>query len=123
MIEADHDKLKRRIKPTLGFKSMKTAYATIKGFELMHHLRQIAIAYPVLAVPANTNQNDLTGKRRRLNMTHPNVPTLPKLLEQSYCNRACDCHQTLNRPNKLTSHAIEYVRSLRKEMGDRQVDG
>jgi IS6 family transposase len=33
-------KLKRRIKPTLGFKSMKTAYATIKGFELMHALRK-----------------------------------------------------------------------------------
>ena len=40
IIEADHGKLKRRIKPTLGFKSMKTAYATIKGFELMHALRK-----------------------------------------------------------------------------------
>ena len=39
-IEADHGKLKRRIKPTLGFKSMKTAYPTIKGFELMHALRK-----------------------------------------------------------------------------------
>jgi DDE domain len=66
VIEADHGKLKRRIKPTLGFKSMKTAYATIKGFELMHHLRQIAIAYPVLAVPANTNQNDLNRKTATL---------------------------------------------------------
>jgi IS6 family transposase len=28
-------KLKRLIKPTLGFQSMKTAYATIKGFEVM----------------------------------------------------------------------------------------
>jgi IS6 family transposase len=35
IIEADHGKLKRLIKPTLGFKSMKTAYATIKGFEIM----------------------------------------------------------------------------------------
>ncbi len=35
IIEADHGKLKRLIKPTLGFKSLKTAYATIKGFELM----------------------------------------------------------------------------------------
>ena len=40
VIEADHGKLKRRIKPTLGFKSMKKAYATIKGFELMHALRK-----------------------------------------------------------------------------------
>jgi hypothetical protein len=30
LIEADHGKLKRLIKPTLGFKSMKTAYATLK---------------------------------------------------------------------------------------------
>ena len=35
VIEADHGKLKRLIKPTLGFKSMKTAYATIKGFEVI----------------------------------------------------------------------------------------
>ncbi len=34
-IESDHGKLKRLIKPTLGFKSMKTAYATIKVFEVM----------------------------------------------------------------------------------------
>lgn len=39
-IEADHGKLKRLIKPTLGFKSMKTAYATIKGFEIMRSLKK-----------------------------------------------------------------------------------
>ncbi len=39
-IEADHGKLKRLIKPTLGFQSMKTAYATIKGFEVMHMFRK-----------------------------------------------------------------------------------
>jgi hypothetical protein len=35
VIEADHGKLKRLVKPTLGFKSMKTAYATLKGFEVI----------------------------------------------------------------------------------------
>jgi IS6 family transposase len=35
IIESDHGKLKRLINPTLGFKSAKTALATIKGFELM----------------------------------------------------------------------------------------
>jgi transposase, IS6 family len=40
VIEADHGKLKRLIKPTLGFKSMKTAYATIRGFEVMHAFRK-----------------------------------------------------------------------------------
>ena len=35
IIESDHGKLKRLINPTLGFKSMRTASATIKGFEVM----------------------------------------------------------------------------------------
>jgi transposase-like protein len=32
--------LKRLIKPTLGFKPMKTAYATIKGFEVMRMFKK-----------------------------------------------------------------------------------
>ncbi|MDR0774435.1 MAG: transposase, partial [Rickettsia sp.] len=39
-LESDHGKLKRLIKPTLGFKSMKTAYATIKGFEIMRMFKK-----------------------------------------------------------------------------------
>src|SRR5271170_4397981 len=40
VVEADHGKLKQLIRPVRGFKSMKTAYATIKGFEVMHALRK-----------------------------------------------------------------------------------
>ena len=40
VIEADHGKLKMLIKPVRGFKSMPTAYATIKGFEVMRALRK-----------------------------------------------------------------------------------
>jgi transposase, IS6 family len=40
IVEADHAKLKRLIKPTLGFKSMKTAFATIKGFEVMRMFKK-----------------------------------------------------------------------------------
>ena len=40
IVEADNGKLKRQINPVRGFKSMKTAYATIKGFELMHMFRK-----------------------------------------------------------------------------------
>jgi hypothetical protein len=40
VIEADHGKLKRLINPVRGFKSMKTAYATMKGFELMRMLKK-----------------------------------------------------------------------------------
>ncbi len=31
----DHGPIKRLCRPTLGFQSMKTAYPTIKGFEVM----------------------------------------------------------------------------------------
>ncbi|GBR49634.1 IS6 family transposase [Neokomagataea thailandica] len=40
VIEADHGKLKQLIKPVRGFKSLKTAYATIKGFEVMRALKK-----------------------------------------------------------------------------------
>lgn len=40
VVEADHDKLKRLIQPTLGFQSLKTAYATIKGFEVIRALKK-----------------------------------------------------------------------------------
>ena len=39
-LEGDHGKLKRLIKPTLGFQSMKTAYATLKGFEVMRMFKK-----------------------------------------------------------------------------------
>ncbi len=39
-IEGDHGKLKRVIRPTLGFKSMKTLYATLKGMEVMRALKK-----------------------------------------------------------------------------------
>ena len=40
IVEANHGKLKRLINPVRGFKSMKTAYATIKGFELMYMFKK-----------------------------------------------------------------------------------
>src|SRR3954464_9063981 len=40
VIEADHGKLKQLIRPVRGFKTLKTAYATIKGFEVMRALRK-----------------------------------------------------------------------------------
>ncbi len=40
VVEADHGKLKQLIKPVRGFKTLTTAYATIKGFEVMHALRK-----------------------------------------------------------------------------------
>ncbi|GBR03667.1 putative transposase [Acetobacter oeni LMG 21952] len=40
VIEADHGKLKQLIKPVRGFKILKTAYATLRGFEVMRALKK-----------------------------------------------------------------------------------
>jgi transposase-like protein len=40
IIEADHGALKRVIRPTRGFQTMKTAAATLKGFEVMRMIRR-----------------------------------------------------------------------------------
>jgi len=40
VVEADHRKLKQLIRPVRGFKTLKTAYATIMGFEVMRALRK-----------------------------------------------------------------------------------
>lgn len=40
VIECDHGKLKRVINLALGFKSIKTAHATLKGIEVMRALRK-----------------------------------------------------------------------------------
>jgi len=40
IVEADHGKLKQLIRLVRGFKTLKTAYATIKGFEVMRALRK-----------------------------------------------------------------------------------
>jgi transposase-like protein len=40
IIEADHGGIKRVIRPTRGFQTIRTAYATIKGFEVMRMIRR-----------------------------------------------------------------------------------
>jgi len=40
-IEADHGAIKRRIRSMLGFKTAKTAYATLKGIEVMRMIRKL----------------------------------------------------------------------------------
>ena len=40
IIEADHGALKMVIRPTSGFQTMRTAAATIKGFEIMRMIRR-----------------------------------------------------------------------------------
>ena len=40
IVEADHGALKQVIRPARGFQTMRTAYATIKGFEIMRMIRR-----------------------------------------------------------------------------------
>lgn len=40
IVESDHGKLKRLIKPILGFKTFETAKATLCGFELMRMFKK-----------------------------------------------------------------------------------
>jgi transposase-like protein len=40
VIEADHGALKQLVRPTRGFQTMKTAKATIPGFEIMRMIRR-----------------------------------------------------------------------------------
>lgn len=39
IVDPDHGKLKRVIRPTLGFKTTKTAYATVEGFQVILPLK------------------------------------------------------------------------------------
>jgi transposase-like protein len=40
IIEADHSALSRVIRPTLGFRRIKTACTTFKGFDVMRMIRR-----------------------------------------------------------------------------------
>ncbi|NJD86189.1 DDE domain-containing protein, partial [Candidatus Erwinia dacicola] len=51
IIECDHGKLKRIINATLGFKSMKTAYATIKGIEVMRRYKKVRQNHFIWGIP------------------------------------------------------------------------
>ncbi|MBB6487792.1 transposase-like protein [Rhizobium lusitanum] len=47
VVEADHGKLKQLIMPVRGFKTLKSAYATIKDFEVMQALRKGQAAFSI----------------------------------------------------------------------------
>ncbi len=70
VIECDHGKLKRIIGATLG-SSMKTAYATIKGIEVMRALRkrQASAFYYVVIFGRNAHGSRVFENVRPLNKT------------------------------------------------------
>jgi transposase, IS6 family len=59
IIEADHGALKRVIRPTRGFQRMKTASATIKGFEVMRMIRR---GHCILTGPGVTGEIRLVNQ-------------------------------------------------------------
>jgi transposase, IS6 family len=63
IIEADHGVLKRLIRPVRGFQSMRTAYATIEGFEIM---RMIHRGHCVLRQPTIAGEIQFIDKLFRL---------------------------------------------------------
>ena len=84
VIEAGHGKLKQLIPPVRGFKSMKTAYATIKGFEVMLALRKGHAA--MFAI-----QGGIVGEARIIERAFgvgPCVVTEAKVWRQDYLARA-----------------------------------
>jgi transposase-like protein len=53
-LECDHGKLKRLIRPILGFQSVRTARATLKGFEVMRMFRKGQFSFWIEAVGGGT---------------------------------------------------------------------
>ena len=79
-LEGDHGKLKRLIKPTLGFQSMKTAYATIKGFEVMRMFKNVFLIALVMYKAVlglhyqrqqQKNNGQLAIRVRKVDLTKP----------------------------------------------------
>src|SRR3546814_4635028 len=77
VIEADHGKLKILIKPVRGFKSFPTAYATIKGFEVMRALRK-GQARPWCLQPG------IRGEVRLVERSEEHTSELQSLMRISY---------------------------------------
>jgi transposase-like protein len=59
IIEADHGALRRVIRPTRGFQRMRTASATVKGFEAMRMIRR---GHCVLRQPGATGEIRLVNQ-------------------------------------------------------------
>lgn len=86
VIEADHGKLKQLIKPVRGFKSMKIAYATIKGFEVMHALRRAKPPYSNTAVVSL--EKCVCSRGSSTSTLHKTAYKKPGSANVNLCNRA-----------------------------------
>jgi hypothetical protein len=104
-IEADHGAIKRLCRATLGFKSMKTAYATIKGFEVMRMIRKRQC---ILLEPG------LTGEVRFVTNSSilppdPGGEASQTLCDRGECNTASAFPDVL--PQPLAPHRFRGLRN------------
>ena len=102
VIEADHGKLKQLIRPVRGFKTLKTAYATIKGFEVMRALRKgQAAAYNIT--------RDIRGEARFIERAFGllTCPPSPRRFSLSADSSKSRRHDTPTTPTRAPSCAID----------------
>ncbi|ESX41215.1 transposase [Mesorhizobium sp. LSHC426A00] len=58
-IEQDHRRIKRRVRPMLGFKSTHTAAATLSGIEMVHMMRKRQARYAFNPNPSLAEQFEI----------------------------------------------------------------
>lgn len=58
-IEQDHRRIKRRVRPMLGFKSFASAIATLGGIELIHMMRKRQARYAFNPNPSIADQFEI----------------------------------------------------------------
>ena len=85
-LEADHGQLKRLIRPTLGFQSMRSAWATFAGFELMRMFRKGQFRFWSKRSAAGPRCASSTG----CSVSTPDVSQAMRARRphRSFCNRA-----------------------------------
>ena len=60
-IEQDHRRIKRRVRPMLGFKSFTSATATLAGIEMIHMMRKRQARYVYNPNPSIAEQFEIIG--------------------------------------------------------------
>ncbi|SDA99959.1 DDE-type integrase/transposase/recombinase, partial [Mesorhizobium qingshengii] len=58
-IEQDHRRIKRRVRPMLGFKSTHAAAVTLSGIEMVHMMRKLQARYAFNPNPSLAEQFEI----------------------------------------------------------------
>jgi len=110
VVEADHGKLKLLIRPVRGFKTLKTAYATIKGFEVMRALRKAKpgpSTSPATSAARRASSSVPSGsaavlsRRPSGSSASGSNSKQPDRAASSIAASACPCRQIATEPSRL----------------------